>query len=69
VLYHDEWFWCDGKAVDVVDTVGAGDAFLAALLRARLRRDDMAVALRSACRLGEWVASQAGATPEYPQSP
>jgi fructokinase len=69
VLYHDEWFWCYGKAVDVVDTVGAGDAFLAALLRARLRRDDMAVALRSACRLGEWVASQAGATPEYPQSP
>jgi fructokinase len=67
VLFRNVWTWCDGKTIDVVDTVGAGDAFLAALLRSHLRREDVAVGLRSACRLGEWVASQPGATPDYPQ--
>ena len=53
-----------GRRVQVADTVGAGDAFLAALvahlLGGALSDGDC---LARACRLGEWVASQRGATP------
>jgi fructokinase len=66
LLLHGQWYWEDGQPVNVVDTVGAGDAFLARLL-AHLVKDDSspAEALASACRHGEWVASQFGATPAY----
>lgn len=65
-LLHDgNWIWETGRMVDVVDTVGSGDAFLAALLSQRLGGAGDAEALARACRLGEWVASQRGATPAY----
>ena len=66
LLLDDQWFWEDGRTVDVVDTVGAGDAFLARLLSHLLSGEvSPAGALASACRHGEWVASQYGATPKY----
>lgn len=54
-----------GYTVPVADTVGAGDAFLAAFLDAFLdgRPDDEA--LDRACRLGAFVASRPGATPAH----
>lgn len=68
-LLHDgRWHWEDGRKVGVVDTVGAGDAFLASLVADLLdsrRRIAPAEALRRACRLGEWVATQRGATPPH----
>lgn len=55
-----------GTAVDVVDPVGAGDAFLAALLDGLYRLGQPpGVALARASRLGEFVASRVGAVPEY----
>lgn len=66
LLINDKWYWCDGQPVEVADTVGAGDAFLAKLVSLLLPSDvDPAAALASACRHGEWVASQRGATPTY----
>lgn len=66
MLVEGEWIWEEGRAVEVADTVGAGDAFLAALVAHLLRGDVLvAGALAHACRLGEWVASQRGATPTY----
>ena len=66
LLWGDEWFWEPGRRVVVRDTVGAGDAFLAAFLAARLRRRETpGEALASACRLGEFVAARDGATPPY----
>lgn len=59
------WHWEPGRPVAVADTVGAGDAFLAALLSGLLRGRDDAAALAHACRVGEWVATQRGATPDY----
>lgn len=59
------WHWEPGRKVAVADTVGAGDAFLAALLSGLLRGRDDATALAHACRIGEWVATQRGATPDY----
>lgn len=66
-LLHDGvWHWEPGRPVEVADTVGAGDAFLAALLvNLRERGLDPAESLARACRTGEWVASQRGATPAY----
>jgi fructokinase len=51
--------------VTVADTVGAGDAFLAAFLAARFRGQDIAGSLEAASVLGAFVAARKGACPEY----
>ena len=52
-----------GFNVKVADTVGAGDAFTAALVHGHLRRAPLAQINETANRVGAWVASQSGATP------
>ena len=47
----------------VVDTVGAGDAFTAALVHHFLNGASLPVMNEAANRMGSWLASQAGATP------
>jgi fructokinase len=59
----DEWSEHPGFNVKVSDTVGAGDAFTAALVHGYLRRTSLAQINESANRVGAWVASQSGATP------
>lgn len=67
LLRNGTWTWESSRPVEVIDTVGAGDSFLAALLSGLLSRptigDDELLA--HACRLGEWVTTQRGATPAY----
>ena len=66
LLWEGEWRWENARQVNVRDTVGAGDAFLGALLGELLRKGSRpAQALAQACRLGEFVASRDGATPDY----
>lgn len=70
LLWHGTWFWERARAVNVVDTVGAGDAFLSAFLAGLLaRHESPAVALGVACRVAEFVASRPGATPAYTCDP
>jgi fructokinase len=52
-----------GLPVAVRDTIGSGDAFLAALLRGWLAGEEPGAALRFACAAGALVATQPGATP------
>ncbi len=52
-----------GVAVAVADTVGAGDAFTAAMTCFRLWGASLEIIGDAANRLGAFVASQAGATP------
>ncbi|RRA48062.1 PfkB family carbohydrate kinase [Acidipila sp. EB88] len=52
-----------GVHCKVVDTVGAGDAFTAALVVHRLSGASLAVQSEAANRWGSWVASQSGAMP------
>jgi fructokinase len=52
-----------GIATEVVDTVGAGDAFTAALVSFYLRGAPLAVLNEAGNRWGSWVASQRGAMP------
>lgn len=54
-----------GFKVKTVDTVGAGDAFLAGLVASFLQNKTTAESLAFACATGAFVASQAGATPKY----
>lgn len=64
--WRGDWYWEKARPVRVRDTVGAGDAFLGGLLGALLlHAAKPRSALRAACRLGEFVASQDGATPAY----
>ncbi len=68
MLAGDECYQVKGRRIDVVDTVGAGDAFLAAILEAAGQgrgKTDWPRALTRANALASFVASQAGAVPPY----
>ncbi len=57
-----------GVAVQVQDTIGSGDAFLAALLRCWLPGHSPESALRFACAAGALVATHQGATPAFTEA-
>jgi len=61
----DTWTEHEGFKVEVRDTVGAGDAFLAVLLAGLLSGADSETLLKNANRIGADVASRAGAVPDY----
>jgi fructokinase len=66
LLRANRWTWVSARRIAVADTVGAGDAFLAAFLCSLLRTAHTDTEMLSAaCRLGEWVAAHPGATPDY----
>ncbi len=54
-----------GFSVDVEDTIGSGDAFLAAFLYKTLQGSSAQSALEFACATGAYVATQRGATPSF----
>ena len=54
-----------GYKVNVVDTVGSGDAFLAGFLAKYLDNRPLSEALDYACATGALVATKAGGTPHY----
>ena len=56
-----------GVATHVVDTVGAGDAFTAALAVGLLDDRDLETINRTACEVAGFVCSQSGATPRIPE--
>ncbi|HEX8521145.1 MAG TPA: carbohydrate kinase, partial [Tepidisphaeraceae bacterium] len=58
----------DGFPVEIVDTVGAGDAFTAALAVGLLRRQPLNRINTFANRLASYVCSQPGATPRVPEA-
>lgn len=53
-----------GFQVQVKDTIGAGDAFTAALLHYYLRGASLTLISEAANRIGAWVTTHTGATPE-----
>jgi len=63
-LWRDgEWTEHPGFEVEVRDTVGAGDAFLAMMLTGLLAGSDSASILQNANLIGAYVATQFGAVP------
>jgi len=62
VLYHDGgWYYNSGFKINVKDTVGAGDSFLATLVYGILQKLPMQLALDRACAMGALVAGSEGA--------
>jgi fructokinase len=66
LVWHDyEFFEHPGFKVEVVDTVGAGDAFLATFVAGLLAGENMQRILEKACAVGAFVAGKRGANPKY----
>lgn len=63
LIADGKWTEAQGRRVEVVDTVGAGDAFLAAFVVGLLSGTPWDSVLREADRLGAAVASRQGAMP------
>ena len=64
ILYHNEsFFYNSGYEVSVVDTIGAGDSFLATIVHCLLNHTNPQEALDRACAMGSLVASKSGANP------
>ena len=57
-----------GFPVEVADTIGSGDAFLAAFLYKTLQDASPQQTLEFACATGAYVATQRGATPDFTES-
>ncbi|HEX6771614.1 MAG TPA: carbohydrate kinase [Acidobacteriaceae bacterium] len=57
-----------GYPVEIVDTVGAGDAFGAALIHYYLRGAPLSQLNAAGNRWGSWLASHAGAMPALPEA-
>ena len=64
LYYNDKFYYNSGYFIKVVDTVGAGDSFLASLLLRLLRGKSPQKALNYACAVGALVAGQEGANPK-----
>jgi len=65
VLYYNNTFYYNsGYKINVVDTVGAGDSFLASLIDKLLNGVSPQEAINFACAVGALVASAEGANPE-----
>lgn len=66
MVWHDhEFFEHPGFGANVVDTVGAGDAFLATFTLGILNKLPMQQILERACAIGAFVTGQRGANPPY----
>jgi fructokinase len=63
-----EWHEHPGIPAIVADTIGAGDAFTAAMTHYFMRGVDLATLNEAGNRWGSWMASQPGAMPVLPEA-
>lgn len=69
ILYvNNKFYYNNGYKITVVDTVGAGDSFLASIITQLLNKTAPQDALNFACAVGAIVASSEGANPEIKQT-
>ncbi|MBQ0734177.1 carbohydrate kinase family protein [Aquimarina celericrescens] len=67
LFYNNTFYYNLGYEVKVVDTVGAGDSFLATLISELLSGRNSQDALDYACVIGAMVAGSEGANPTFTQ--
>jgi fructokinase len=63
LLYNDVFYYNSGYQIKVVDTVGAGDSFLGALISQLMHNESPQEAINFACAVGALVAQNEGANP------
>jgi fructokinase len=66
LVTRDEWHIHPGFPARIADTIGAGDAFTAAMTHYLLRGADLPTLNEAGNRWGAWMASQSGAMPRLP---
>ena len=66
LMCGDEIDECPGAPTELVDTVGAGDAYTAAMTLGLLAGSDLTHVNAQACAVAAYVCSQSGATPAFP---
>jgi len=64
LFYNDKLYYNSGYLINVIDTVGAGDSFLATLINFLLKGEHPQNAIDIACAVGALVAQSEGANPE-----
>lgn len=64
LYYNDKFYYNSGYLINVVDTVGAGDSFLATLIVRLLKGKSPQKSLNYACAVGALVAGHEGANPK-----
>lgn len=64
LYYNNKFYYNSGYFIKVVDTVGAGDSFLATLIVRLLRGKSSQKSLNYACAVGALVAGHEGANPK-----
>ncbi|MEP7093795.1 MAG: carbohydrate kinase [Flavobacterium sp.] len=64
LMWEGQLYENGGYPVEVADTVGAGDSFLAALISSLLNGEAPQAAIDFACAVGALVASSSGANPK-----
>jgi fructokinase len=64
LYYNNKFYYNSGYFIKVVDTVGAGDSFLASLIVRLLRGKSPQKSLNYACAIGALVAGHEGANPK-----
>ncbi|RTQ50959.1 carbohydrate kinase [Hymenobacter gummosus] len=65
---NNQLYRAPGVRVEVKDTIGSGDSFLAALLKGWLAGQEPGECLRLACATGALVAKHYGATPTFTEA-
>jgi fructokinase len=68
LIRRDEWDEHHGIPTQVADTIGAGDAFTAAITHYLLRGADLPTLNEAGNRWGSWMAAQSGAMPMLPDA-
>lgn len=64
LLHENNFYKSAGFEVEVVDTIGSGDSFLASFISNFLKKIDLGTALIEACAMGALVATKHGASPK-----
>ncbi|WP_035084520.1 MULTISPECIES: carbohydrate kinase [Aquimarina] len=65
LYYNNSFYHNDGYTIKVVDTVGAGDSFLATLISKLVEKNEPQLSVNYACAIGAMVAGSAGANPVF----
>ena len=68
LLYEGSLYFNSGYQIKVVDTVGAGDSFLASIISQLQNTEDPQKAIDFACGVGALVAQKKGANPKISNS-
>ena len=69
LIWHDHDFYENpGCQVQIGDTVGAGDSFLATFIAGLLSEQSMQQTIDRACAVGAFVAGKRGANPPYDEN-